>query len=140
MPPSAQTIGHGSSLELGDGATPEVFTAIDGVISIDLGSNKIDLVDNTDMGTTGTQRTFVDGLENPGDVTVKLNVKPGNVSQASLFAAKGAGVKNWKVVYPAAVRTISFAGICLSVDESIPDDKLPTLTAKIQVSGQKTYS
>jgi hypothetical protein len=138
MAETAQVIGHGSKLQLGDGATPEVFTDTEGVLSVDFGSNKIDTVDNTDMGAVGTTRTFTEGLEDPGDVTVKINVKPGNVSQAALHAAKGAGIKNFQAVAPGAAFTRAFAGIITSFDLSIPDDKLPTVTVKIKVSGAIT--
>lgn len=135
-----QTIGHGSKIQIGDGGSPtEVFAEIAGVSSIDFGSNKIDTVDNTDMGTAGNLRTFVSGLEDPGDVTVKINVKPGDTTQASLWAAKGT-TKNFKVAYPGGIRQIAFAGLVTSIDEAIPDDKLPTWTAKIKVSGAKTVT
>lgn len=139
MSSNSQVIGHGSQLELGtSGATP-TYTATNGVTSIDLGSNKIDTHDNTDMGSTGTTRTFIPGLENPGDISVKLNVIPGDATQAALDTAKGL-LLPFKAIYPGAVRTISFSGIITSIDESIPDDKLPTKTVKIQVSGTKVNS
>jgi hypothetical protein len=139
-----QVIGHGSKLELdtsnpANGSSGDTWTTIAGTTSVDLGSNKVDTHDNTDMGTTGTKRTFIPGLENEGDISVKLNAIPGDASQALLYSAKGV-LSYFKIIYPGAVRTIAFQGIITSVDESIPDDKLPTLTAKIQVSGPKTYS
>lgn len=135
---STQTIGHGSKLQLGDGATPtEFFTDVSGVSSVDFGSNKIDTVENTDMGTPGNLRTFIPGLEDPGDVSAKINVKPGNASQDALWAAKGS-TKNFKVIYPGGIRTVAFSGLIISIDESLPDDKLPTWTLKIKISGEKT--
>jgi predicted secreted protein len=137
----SQTIGHGSQLELGNGAGgSEIFQPIAGVMSIDLGSNKVDTHDVTDMGTAGTTRVFIGGLENSGDISAKLNVKPGDVSQLALFTAKDGLVHNFKTIYPGAVRTIAFAGIITSLDESVPDDKVPTLTVKIQITGPKTFS
>lgn len=133
----AQKIGHGSALQLGDGATPtEVFTSIVGVTQISFGSGKVDTIDTTEMLTAGTTRIYDDGLEAPGDVTVKLNIKPGDTTQTSLFTAKAAGgTHNFKVVYPGTVKTRAFAAIIVSIDEDIPDDKLPTYSLKLQVSG-----
>lgn len=137
----SQTIGHGTQLELGNGASgSEIFQPIAGVLSVDLGSNKVDTHDVTDMGTTGTTRQFIGGLENSGDISVKLNVKPGDTSQAALNTAKDGLQHNFKVVYPGAVKTIAFAGIITSIDESVPDDKVPTLTVKIQITGPKTVT
>src|SRR6185437_7766462 len=122
-------IGHGTQFEIETG-TPGTYTAIDGVLSVDFGSNKVDALDNTDMGVVGSKRTYEGGLENSGDVTIKINVKPGNASQTFLFTSKDGAAHNMKVIYPGNVRTKSFSGIILSIDESIPDDKLPTYTAK----------
>lgn len=128
----SQTIGHGTQFELQVGST---YTPIEGVTGADFGSNKVDALDNTDMGTSGTTRTYIGGLENPGDLSVKMNVIPADSSQAALFTAKDGTVHNFKVIYPGAVRTRTFSGIITSIDESVPDDKLPTYTCKIQVSG-----
>lgn len=135
-----QTIGHGTQFQLGNGGGPETFTAINGTTAADFGSNKVDAHDVTDMGTAGTQRAFIGGLENSGDLTVKVNVKPGDATQTSLFVAKDGLAHNMKVVYPGAVRTKSFAGIILSIDESIPDDKIPVYSVKIQITGPVTIS
>lgn len=133
----SQIIGHGSQFELQVGST---YTPILGVMSIDLGSDKVDAHDNTDMGTAGITRTFVGGLHNPGDVSVKLNVILTDTSQAALFTAEDGTLHNFKAIYPGALRTVTFSGLITSIDEQIPDDKLPTLTCKIQVSGPKVYS
>ena len=136
-----QKIGHGSQFEIGNAdGPPETFTTVLGTSTIDFGSNKVDAVDNTDMGTAGNQRTYIGGLENSGDVTVKINVIPGDATQTKLFTARDGALHNFKAVYPGAVRTRSFAAVVLSIDESIPGDKLPTYTVKLQVSGPITNS
>ena len=136
-------IGHGSQLELdttvsGTGIDADAWVTITGVTGVDLGSDKVDTHDTTDMGTAGTKRVFIPGLEAEGDVSVKINVKPGDTTQATFIAAKGL-VSFWKIVYPGAVRTVKFSGILISIDEAIPDDKPATYTAKIQITGPKTY-
>jgi|ERR1041385_3530430 hypothetical protein len=132
-------IGHGSKWEIGGPNSTDPYTEINGVNSADFGSNKVDVIDNTDMQTTGTTRTFEPGLENSGDLTIKYNVKPGDATQALIASNKGTLVYH-KVIYPGAVRTRTFQGIILSADESIPDDKKPTGTVKIQISGPITNS
>ena len=134
----SQTIGHGSTLNLGNPGPP--WLAIPGVISIDFGSDKVDAVDSTAMDTAGSTRAYIGGLENPGDVTIKINVIPANANQNSLLAAKDGGVHLFQAIYPGTVRTIAFSGIITSIDESIPGDKLPTYSVKIQVTGPKTFS
>ena len=133
-------IGHGSTFALGSGGATETFTTIKGCTSIDLGSNKVDIHDTTDLGSAANVRTFIGGLENPGDATAKFNVVPGDPTQTALLAAKDGAVHDFKVIYPGAVRTVTFQGIVTSVDESVPDDKLATFTIKIQITAPKVYS
>ena len=127
-------IGHGSTLTvLGPTGTTTVNVAI-GCISIDFGSNKVDTPEVTDMSTSGTQKVFIPGLENSGDISVKYYVKPGDAGQAALAAAKGI-LYDFKAAYPGNFIVKSFTGIVNGIDESIPDDKPATRSAKIQVSG-----
>jgi predicted secreted protein len=145
MPVTAQVIGHGSQLSLdttvpATGIPGDTWLPIEGVSSIDLGSNKIDTIDTTDLTTSGTTKKFIGGLEDPGDISLKFNLIPGDSSQASFQAAKDSTLHWFQIVYPGAVRTIRFQGIITGIDESIPDDKIPTWSAKIKVSGPKTYS
>lgn len=137
---SANIIGHGSKLQLGNsGGQGETYQTIAGCQSIDFGSNKLDSVDVTTLDGPPV-RQFIPGLENPGDISAKFNVLPGDTSQAGLFASKDGLVHDFKVIYPGAVRTITFQGFVTSIDESIPDDKSPTFSVKIQITGPKTYS
>jgi hypothetical protein len=135
----SQVIGHGSAFEV-ESVVPGTFTTIAGVTEVDLGSNKVDAIENTDMSTAGNKRTYQGGLEDPGDITVKINVKPGDASQTYVFTCKDATVRNFKIVYPGAVRTLAFAGIILSIDETITDQKLPTFGVKVKISGAVTIT
>jgi hypothetical protein len=127
-------IGHGSTLTiLGPTGTTTVNQAL-ACLSIDFGSNKVDTPEVTDMLTAGTTKQFIAGLENSGDVSVKYNVKPGDAGQAALAASKGI-IYDFKVTYPGNVRTRAFTGIVNSIDESIPNDKAATKSAKIQING-----
>lgn len=147
-------IGHGSKLLIGtatnatngpfggSGGAAELAAAlILSCLSVDLGSNKVDTHDVTDMLTSSNQRVFIGGLENPGDLTVKYNIKPGDTAQALLETARAAAVPyDFQVQYPGSVRIITFSGIVSSIDEAIPDDKPATASAKIQISGVKVYT
>lgn len=130
-------IGHGSTLTiLGPTGTTSVNTPL-ACISIDFGSNKIDMPEVTDMASPGMQKAFISGLENPGEVSIKYNVKPGDPGQLALVAAKGV-VYDYKVAYPGNVRVRAFSGILSGLDESIPNDKAATKAAKIQITGPVT--
>lgn len=133
-----ELIGHGLQFELN--TTGSTYVAIAGTTSVDFGSNKVDTLETTNTGTSGTTRTYTGGLENPGDVSVKLNLLPADATQADLYAAKDGTVRNFKAALAGAVATYAFSGIITSIDRSLPDEKLCTLTCKIQISGPITIS
>lgn len=133
----SQIIGHGQQFEIN--TTGATYVAIAGVLDVSFGSNKVDTHDTTDVGTAGTARTFIPGLENPGDVSIKMNLLPGDATQADLYAAKGV-LTNFKAITAGSVSTRAFSGIITSLDVAIPDDKVATLTCKIQISGPVTIS
>lgn len=133
---TGQTIGHSSQLELQVGS---VYTAINGLVSGDFGSQKRDALDTTDAGTTGTTRTFIGGLENPGEWSGKFNYLPGDVTQNDLWAADDGAIHSFKFIYPNGTNMRVFSGIVLSSkDISAPDDKLVTFSVKIQLTGAST--
>jgi hypothetical protein len=127
-------IGHGTVLTIIGPTGSSTINLPLAVLSVDFGSNKIDTPEVTDMSTPGTAKQFIAGLENSGDLSIKYNVKPGDAGQQALVAAKGL-IYDFSVVYPGGVRTRAFTGIVTSVDESIPDDKPATKSAKIQING-----
>ncbi len=134
-------IGHGSKFELGSGSgSPETFTEIDGVLSIELGSSKVDTVDSSTMKDTSRARSYIAGREDAGEYTVKGNFLPGNTSQVALRTAKDSAAHNFKAIYPGAVATESFSGIVTSFDITNPDDKNVEFTCKVKVSGEITIS
>lgn len=140
----AQIIGHGSTLQIdttvgGTGIAGDTWTTVAGITTMGLGSDKVDTHDNTDLGTTGIHRSYISGLQDDGDVSVKMNVVPGDASQLAFLTGKAKPIF-YKIVYPGAVRTIAFQGILVSIDEEIPDDKLPTFSGKIKITGAKIYS
>lgn len=131
------TIGHGTVFNLISGSTT---TPINGVDSVSFGSDKVDSLDTTNMSTSGISRTYQGGLEDPGDVSVKLQYLPGDTSQGTLFTAKDGTVHNFSVVYPGSVATETFSGIITSIDKDVPNDKIATLTCKIKLSGTRTLA
>lgn len=130
-------IGHGSKLVIVGPVTGTAINANLDCLSIDSGSNKIDTPDTTSMLTTGNVRTKIAGLETPGDVTVKYNSNPTDTGQAALNASKGIPYL-FQIVYPGGVWYELFTGIVSSVDETMPDDKPITRTAKIEITGPRT--
>lgn len=134
----APIIGHGQQFEVN--TTESTYVAIAGLISVDPGSNKVDALDSTDCGTAGFNRTFVGGLQNSGDYSLKFNYLPGDATQNDLRTFEDGTVHNFKWILPNGAQSRQFSGIITSIDMGSPDDKLITFTVKIQVSGPQTDS
>ena len=135
--PNPQKIGHGAVLAYSpDGTT---YTTIPGVTSVDFGSSKADTVDATSMDTPGVTKKFVGGLFDPGDVTAKINVVPGDPTQAIIRGYLGDGIAHdFKYTDSGAIETRTFQAVVISMDLSVPDDKIATYSLKMKVAGAIT--
>lgn len=137
MPTNPQKIGHGASLSYSaDGTT---YTPIPGVTSVDFGSSKADTVETTAMDTAGVVKTFVGGLFDPGDVTAKINVIPGDATQATIRGLLGDGIAHqFQYKDSGAIETRTFTAVVVSMDLSVPDDKIATYSVKMKIAGTIT--
>jgi len=79
---TAATPGLGCIFARGDGAGPEVFTALAEVTSIGVPGMKLDTIDVTTL--EDDWRVFLAGLKDAGEVTLGLNYLPGNATQQRL--------------------------------------------------------
>lgn len=133
MPP---TIGHGAQFEVN--TTGSTYVAVAGCLNGDFGSNKVDTLDTTDVGTTGITRTFTGGLEDPGDFSAKFNYLPGDATQQDLRTQKDGAAHTYKWLKPGGAQLRQFSAIIQSIDYSDPDDKLQTFTVKLKLTGPVT--
>ena len=65
---TAAQIGAGTLFKRGDGASPEVFTTIAEVTSVDGPTSVFDIIDVTTMESTGNDREFIAGKGDPGGI------------------------------------------------------------------------
>ena len=85
--------GVGTILERGDGASPEVFTAIAKIVSISGPEESKDELDDTTLDSAGGYKEFVSGLKDGGSMTLALNYNPADTGQAALQTDYAAGTK-----------------------------------------------
>jgi len=138
---SNSVIGHGGAFSISNGDSPETFTSIDGVTSVEFGGSATDTLDDSAMGDSSLARTYIPGRTKAGDVTIKGWHKPGNTSQGKLVTARKSGaVTNFKYVYEGTAATETFAAIVVSYDKTITDDKQIEFTCKVTISGDITIS
>lgn len=133
--------GRGSQLERGNGATPEVFTAIAELKQVKRGGTKADLADVTNM-ESGVFREVLPTLITPGEITFDGNYIPGDPTQSSLASDfQNQTLHNYKIVLPNSLGIWSFAAYVTALD--IPDlqvDKEASISGKLTITGPTTFA
>jgi hypothetical protein len=131
------------SLEVGDGAGTEAFTAIPGIIGIPRFPSPVyGTVDVTALDSSGAE--YIATLPDAGEVDFTLNIRKkasgtGYIAaQAQLEGYAGDGAPhNFKMKIGSPItKTITFAALVLSFEESAPSANA-TITAavKLKVTG-----
>lgn len=128
-------IGHGSSFAYGDGASPELFTAIAEVTSITPPSDNIDIIDATHMASPNNTREYIQGLVDPGEASIEMNFTPGAGGDTAIQSIRSAGgTRNYQITFPSGT-TWTFAGILTGYEPAVPVDDKMTATVTFKVTG-----
>jgi hypothetical protein len=135
----------GAQFQLGNGATPEIFTTLTQVSDVDFSSMKWDAPEVTSADNTDGVRRYTRTLKDPGDVTVTFWFNPQDPThqQARALANTGATLTptNFRFIRPGTFGQVNFAGCLISLEEGkISLDKPVAAVMKIKVSGELTYT
>lgn len=135
---------YGSILQLGDGATPEVFTAIAEITELTPPQMSRDDIDVTSHQSSDGYREFISGLRDGGEVSFKANWLPTNSTHdgtTGLLETFNDDVNhNWKVILPNTLITIAFSGFLTAFEPDLPIEEQAQLSGTIKVSGKPTVS
>jgi hypothetical protein len=141
---SAAIWAYGSILQLGDGATPEVFTAIAEITELTPPQMSRDDIDVTSHQSSDGYREFISGLRDGGEVSFKANWLPTNSTHdgtTGLLETFNDNVNhNWKVILPNTLITIAFSGFLTAFEPDLPIEEQAQLSGTIKVSGKPTVS
>ena len=89
-----------STLEYGDGASPEVFTAIGKIATISGPELSKEEVDDTTLDSPGGFKEFLSGLKDPGQVTFTVHRSPNDQNQEILFSDfAGTARRNFRITW-----------------------------------------
>lgn len=103
MPESTGKTGRGCKFEIGDGASPEVFTAIANVRSIAFSGRDAEEIDFTHLDSDGGFREQRQGFKDPGSIALEMHFDPTNTTHTDLLAKFLSGALfNWRINYSAA--------------------------------------
>ncbi|MEU6295006.1 phage tail tube protein [Streptomyces erythrochromogenes] len=132
--------GFGTQFQRGDGAGPEVFTAVADVTNVSGPGLSRETIDVTSHGSPNAYMEFIGGLKDGGEVSIDVNYDPGN-HDALIDDFDDDAPRNYRIVFPDAdTTTWAFKAVMTGFEPEAPyDDKLAaTLTFK--VSGKPTIS
>lgn len=136
----------GSSFKIGDGATPEAFTAVAEVMDIDGPSMTRDSIEVTNQSTSSDGwREFIAGFRDGDTVTITANWLPtdtthdGNTGLWEQF--NDDDNHNYQIVLPTAIGlTIAFAGHLVDFPPTLPLEEQAQIEFGVKVSGAVTIS
>ena len=132
--------GFGTQLKRGDGADPEVFTAIADPTGITPPGLSRETIDVTSHSSPDGWMEFVGSVKDGGEFSADVNYDP---SQHDVLAGdfEDAAPRNYQIVFPdPAATTWTFKGLLTGFEPDAPyDDKL-SATLRWQVSGKPTLA
>jgi len=136
---------YGSSFQLGDGATPEVFTALAEVLDIDGPGLTRDSIEVTSQDSSGGWRERISGWRDGDSITVSANWLPTDATQdgtTGMFEQfNDDDNHNYRIVLPTAIGlTIAFTGHLTGHPISLPLEEQGQIDFEIALSGAVTIS
>lgn len=146
--------GAGTQLQLGDGASPEIFTAVAEILTIKVGETTIKTADVTNMDSptfnSVIYEEFIATVANAGEIDITYNWIPDSTGGQSGFrTAFDAQRHNFRLVFPISNPTTSpvrnwrfdFAAIVSAKDGMDLDMSKQIIgSGKLKISGAITLS
>lgn len=139
-------IGLGTLLKIGDGDSPEEFTAIAEVKDINGPVLSREFAEFTHQQSSGGYREYKPTFKNSGDVTFKCNFLPDDETQG--FSTTGllkdyedGELRNFELVFPDSGSTkASFAAYVANISPGAPIAGALELNVTLRVTGPVTWS
>lgn len=134
---------YGTLLKRGDGGAPETFTTVPEVRSISGPSTETDEAEVTthSSAASGAYREFILTLIDAGSIEFDINYVPTDAVHLGLRNDfTGRTKRNWQLVLPGNVQTISFTGYVKTFNLDFPTDDSITAKVSIRLTGQVTFS
>ena len=131
---------QGMVIQRGDGASPEVFTAIPEVTEISGPTGSANEIDVTDLSSSAKE--FRMGLADEGEITLNMAFIPANAVHAALRTARAARtLGNFQLVFTdSPATTWSFGAYVMTVPLSNSVDEVTRGNVTLRISGIITES
>lgn len=134
---------YGTKLLVGDGAGPEVFTALAEVRNVSGPNTSVDTTDVTPHSTGAPWRHHVATLIDGGEVTLEINFLPDAADQDALRDDMIARTKrNFRIEWPTTptAHRASFAAFVTGHSPSAPHDGELSASVTLKITGAVTFA
>lgn len=139
MADSAADIGYQSRFKIGNGGSPQVYTAIAEVVSFTPPGATFGEVQTTHLGTPDAMHTYRPTLADPGEVPCTMNYIPGGAEEAAMLALFDRSTRSFEIEYPNGAR-VQFQGFARNFEPGeVALEELLQVSFTIRVSGKPTY-
>lgn len=133
----------GLTFKMGDGASPEVFTAIEEVRSLGGFGKTNPLIDATSHDSTAKE--YIAGLADGAEITVeclRVHESPASEQDDLITAVNNGTTKNFQVILTNGTlsKTYSFAAVCLSWNITPSYDDANMISFSLKISGDITVA
>ena len=133
--------GVGTTLGLGDGASPEVFTSISEITNLGGPEVSAEEVEVTSLDSVGGFKEFISGLRDGGTVTFDMNYLGGNTQQNAMRDNIGGTTDNYQLSWPfSPAVTCTFGAQVSSMTFNTEPNAAITASVSLKVSGAPTWS
>ncbi len=139
---TAATLGVGTVLALGDGASPEAFTAAAEILSLGGPDQSAEEVEVTSLQSTGGFKEFIAGLKDGGSVTFGVNwVKTASSQHVTLRDRLGGAANNYRITFSDSPATVfTFSATVLGFSMNTEPNAAIQAEFTLKISGQGTWA
>lgn len=140
MAASTAILGFGTTFAIGDGGSPEAFTALAEVLDVSAPSDSVDVIEVTHQTSPGRTKEFIAGLNDPGECSFTINFIPGAGDDTALQAIRTPSTStNFRITFPdTGSTTWTFAGFLTSYTPTAPVNDRMTADITIKLTGSYT--
>lgn len=129
---------QGATIALSDGASPEVYTAVANINTISLSGVVAGEIEVTDLSSTAKE--FLQGLEDPGSVTINGFYDYSNTQQSTMRDAVGGSTSSNYRITLSDSHTIDFAALVSSFQMNVAVDGAVEMVMELKITGAITWS
>lgn len=138
---TAAKSGVGTTLQRGNGASPEVFTTVAEVRQISGPELTSEEVESTSLDSVGGFKEFIGGLKDGGQVQFDCNYIGSDVQQNAIRDNVGGVTENYRISWPfSPTVTCTFAAQVVGFSMSTEPNSAISASVTLKISGSPTWA